>query len=66
LVDEQLSTYQMTKRINETGWRTRKGNPHWSAGYIRNLLGNSVYRGIYYTYCIYRRNLRGGIHLRVR
>jgi site-specific DNA recombinase len=48
LVDEQLSTYQMTKRINETGWRTRKGNTRWSAGYIRNLLGNSVYRGIYY------------------
>jgi site-specific DNA recombinase len=48
LVDEQLSTYQMTKRINETGWRTRKGSTRWSAGYIRNLLGNSVYCGIYY------------------
>jgi site-specific DNA recombinase len=48
VVDDPLSTYQMTKRINETGWRTRKGTPHWSAGYIRNLLGNSVYRGIYY------------------
>ena len=48
LVDEHLSTYQMTKRINETGWRTRQGNPHWSAGYIRNLLGNAVYRGMYY------------------
>jgi site-specific DNA recombinase len=48
LVDEQLSTYQMTKRINETGWRTRKGNTHWSAGYLRNLLSNAIYRGIYY------------------
>jgi site-specific DNA recombinase len=48
LVDEQLSTYQMTKRINETGWRTRKGNTHWSAGYLRNLLGHAIYRGIYY------------------
>jgi site-specific DNA recombinase len=48
LVDEQLSTSQMTKRINETGWRTRQGNTHWSAGYMRKLLGNAIYRGIYY------------------
>jgi len=48
LVDEQLSTSQMTKQINETGWRTRKGNTHWSAGSMRHLLGNAIYREIYY------------------
>jgi site-specific DNA recombinase len=48
LVDEQLSTSQMTKRMNETGWRTRKGHTRWSAGSIRNLLGHAVYRGMYY------------------
>ena len=48
LVDDNLSTSQMPKRMNETGGRTRQGNTRWSAGYIRNLLGNAVYRGIYY------------------
>jgi site-specific DNA recombinase len=48
LVDEQLSTYHITKRLNEAGIRTRQGNPRWAGGYVTNLLRNSVYTGTYY------------------
>ena len=32
LVDEQLSTYHVTQRLNEAGIRTRQGNPRWAGG----------------------------------
>ena len=48
LVDEQLSTYQITKRLNEAGIRTRHGNPRWAGGYVTNLLRNPIYTGTYY------------------
>ncbi len=48
LVDEQLSTYQINKRLNESGIRTRRGNERWAGGYLINLLRNPVYAGTYY------------------
>lgn len=52
LVDEQLSTYQIIKRLNESGLRTRRGKERWAGGTIYNLLRNSVYAG---KYCYNRR-----------
>ena len=48
LVDEQLSTYQINKRLNENGTRTRHGKPRWAGGFLVNLLRNPVYTGTYY------------------
>jgi site-specific DNA recombinase len=48
LVDEQLSTYQINKRLNESGIRTRSGNQRWAAGTIRGILHNPVYAGTFY------------------
>ena len=47
LVDEQLSTYQIVKRLNESGLRTRRGKERWAGGTIHNLLRNPVYAGRY-------------------
>ena len=52
LVDEQLSTYQIIKRLNEPGLRTRCGKERWAGGTIYNLLRNPVYIG---KYCYNRR-----------
>jgi site-specific DNA recombinase len=48
LIDEQLSTYQINKRLNELGVRTRRGKDRWCGGTIINLLRNPVYTGTYY------------------
>lgn len=48
LVDEQLSTYQINKRLNELGIRTRRGRTRWSGGTIINLLRNPIYTGTYH------------------
>ncbi len=48
LVDEQLPTYQIIKKLNESGVRTRHGNARWAKGYVVNLLKNPVYTGTYY------------------
>jgi site-specific DNA recombinase len=48
LVDEQLSTYHLTKRLNEMGIRTRQGKSRWAGGYVTNLLRTPVYTGTYY------------------
>jgi site-specific DNA recombinase len=45
LIEEQLSTYQITKRLNETGIRTRHGKSRWAGGYVTNLLRNPIYTG---------------------
>ena len=48
LIDEQMSTYQINKRLNETGIRTRRGRERWCGGTIINILRNPVYTGTYY------------------
>jgi site-specific DNA recombinase len=48
LIDEQLSTYQINKRLNESGIRTRHGHERWCGGTIINLLRNPVYTGTYF------------------
>jgi site-specific DNA recombinase len=52
LIDEQLSTYQINKRLNESGIRTRRGKERWCGGTLINLLRNPVYTG---TYCYNKR-----------
>ena len=52
LVDDHLSTYQIIKRLNASGLRTRRGKERWAGGTIYNLLRNSVYAG---KYCYNRR-----------
>ena len=48
LTDEQLSTYQINKRLNESGIRTRHGKSRWAGGFLVNLLRNAIYTGTYY------------------
>jgi len=48
LADDQLSAYQIVKRLNESGLRTRHGKERWARGYIINLLRNPVYTGTYH------------------
>ena len=48
LIDEQLSTWQINKRLNESGIRTRRGRTRWCGGTIINMLRNPVYTGAYY------------------
>lgn len=48
LIDEQLSTYQINKRLNESGIRTRRGKERWCGGKIINLLRNPIYTGTFY------------------
>ena len=48
LINEQLSTYQINKRLNELGVRTRRGKERWCSGTIINLLRNPIYTGAYY------------------
>jgi site-specific DNA recombinase len=52
LVDEQFSTYQIVKRLNESGQRTRRGNARWASGTVYNILRNAAYAG---RYCYNRR-----------
>src|SRR5262245_57651677 len=42
------TSYQITKRLNEAGIRTRHGNSRWAGGYVTNLLRNPIYTGTYY------------------
>lgn len=47
LIDGQLSVSEITQRLNESGFRTRRGNK-WQRGTVINLLRNEVYAGTYY------------------
>src|SRR5262249_1833631 len=47
LIDGQLSVSEITRRLNESGPHTRRGNK-WQRGTIINLLRNAVYAGTYY------------------
>jgi site-specific DNA recombinase len=51
LVDEQLSTYQMVRRLKQSGVRTRSGNEQWAASTIGGIFRNPVYAGTYYYNC---------------
>jgi len=51
LVDEQLPTYQIIKRLNQSGVRTRSGNERWAAATIGGIFRNPVYAGTYYYNC---------------
>lgn len=51
LVDQQLSTYQIVKRLNQSGVSTRGGNPRWAESTIGGILRNPVHAGIYYYNC---------------
>jgi len=48
LIDDQLSAYQINKRLNESGIRTRRGKERWCGGTIINILRNPVYTGTFY------------------
>jgi site-specific DNA recombinase len=48
LTDEQLSTYQINKKLNESAIHTRHGNARWAGGFLVNLLRNPIYTGTYY------------------
>ncbi|MFN0084660.1 MAG: recombinase family protein [Blastocatellia bacterium] len=48
LLNDQLSTYQITKRLNEAGIRTRRGLDHWSASYVSQLMRHPIYAGTWY------------------
>jgi site-specific DNA recombinase len=48
LIDDQLSIFQITKRLQEAGIRTRKGKTRWARGSLINLFKNSVYTGTWY------------------
>jgi site-specific DNA recombinase len=48
LIDEQLATSQIVKRLNQSGIRTRHGKERWGVSAIINLLRNPVYIGTYY------------------
>jgi site-specific DNA recombinase len=47
LIDGQLSVSEITQRLNQSGFRTRRGNK-WQRGTVINLLRNEVYAGTYY------------------
>ena len=47
LIDGQLSVSGIILRLNESGFRTRRGNK-WQRGTVINLLRNEVYAGTYY------------------
>jgi len=48
LTDEQLSTYRINQRLNESSIPTRHGKPRWAGGFLVNLLRNPIYTGTYY------------------
>jgi site-specific DNA recombinase len=47
LIDGQFSVSEITRRLNESGFCTRRGNK-WQRGTVINLLRNEVYAGTYY------------------
>src|SRR5262245_11882810 len=51
LVDEQLSTYQIIKWLNQSGVCTRSGNQWWAAATVGGIFRNPVYAGTYYYNC---------------
>ena len=48
LVDEQLSSCQITRRLNQSGIRTRHGLSYWSPRTIIQIVRNTVYKGVFH------------------
>ena len=48
LTDEQLSTYQITKRLNQSGTLTRHGLPYWAPATVAQIVRNTVHKGVYH------------------
>jgi site-specific DNA recombinase len=51
LVDEQLSCYQIVRRLDKLDVRTRSGKRQWAASTISGIFRNPVYAGTYYYNC---------------
>ena len=45
LVEEEMSTYAITKRLNERGVPTRGGQPAWRQSTVSDILRKDIYRG---------------------
>jgi len=48
LINEQLSTCQITKRLNQAGIRTRHGLSYWAPQTIAQIVRNTVYKGVFH------------------
>lgn len=48
LVDEQLSTYQITQRLNQSGTLTRHGLPYWAPTTVAQIVRNTVHQGLFH------------------
>ncbi len=48
LVEEQLSTYAIAKRLTELGVPTRRGEVPWSPASVHKILNNRAYTGVHY------------------
>jgi len=48
LVNEQLSTSQITRRLTQAGVRTRHGLSYWAPQTIAQIVRNTVYKGVFH------------------
>ena len=48
LVTEQLSTGQITRRLNEAGVRTRHGLCYWAPQTVTQIIRNTVHKGVFH------------------
>ena len=48
LIDEQLSSCQITRRLNQAGIRTRHGLSYWSPKTVAQIVRNTVYKGVFH------------------
>ncbi|MGH6629875.1 MAG: recombinase family protein, partial [Burkholderiales bacterium] len=48
LVDDHLSTRQITKRLNQSGTLTRHGLPYWAPTTVAQIVRNSVHKGVFH------------------
>lgn len=48
LINEQLSTCQITRRLNQAGIRTRHGLSYWAPQTVAQIVRNTVYKGVFH------------------
>ena len=48
LINEQLSTPNIARRLNQAGVRTRHGLSYWSPRTIAQIVSNTVYKGVFH------------------
>jgi site-specific DNA recombinase len=48
LINEQLSTCQITRRLNQAGIRTRHGLSYWSPKTVAQIVRNTVHKGVFH------------------